>query len=204
MDSIFGNAVPSEINRQRAAILQACRAAARHEPGLFTLNVPTGGGKTLSSLSFALEHAASNRLDRVIYAIPYTSIIEQTADVFRAALRATGSDIIVEHHSAAEIPAHGGEQKPIGADRLRLATENWDAPLIVTTTVQLFESLYGDRPSRRRKLHNLTRAVITASDGESRVIGVGEVILVKDTTGKGHLSQHIEGKIRHSIFVPIE
>jgi CRISPR-associated endonuclease/helicase Cas3 len=164
LDAAFGNAVPNEINRQRAAILAACRAAAVRPPGVFSLDVPTGGGKTLSSLSFALDHAARYGLDRIIYAIPYTSIIEQTADVFRAALRSGGSDIVVEHHSAAEVPSRDDEEEPVGADRLRLATENWDAPLIVTTTVQLFESLYGNRPSRCRKLHNLARAVIVLDE----------------------------------------
>lgn len=157
----------NEINRQRAVILQCCREAAGWEPGGFSLDVPTGGGKTLSSLAFALEHAAQHRLDRVIYAIPYTSIIEQTADVFRTALNAAGSDVVVEHHSAADIPEREGEQEPVGAERLRLATENWDAPVIVTTTVQLFESLYGDRPSRCRKLHNLARAVIVLDEAQA-------------------------------------
>jgi CRISPR-associated endonuclease/helicase Cas3 len=164
LDAAFGNAAPNEINRQRAAILAACREAAVHSPGVFSLDVPTGGGKTLSSLSFALDHAARHGLDRVVYAIPYTSIIEQTADVFRAALRSAGSDIVVEHHSAAEVPSRESEEEPVGAERLRLATENWDAPVIVTTTVQLFESLYGDRPSRCRKLHNLARAVIVLDE----------------------------------------
>jgi CRISPR-associated endonuclease/helicase Cas3 len=164
LDEMVGAAAASEINQPRAAILEACRAAAQKEPGVFSLDVPTGGGKTLSSLSFALEHAARHGLDRVIYAIPYTSIIEQTADVFRAAVRAAGTDIVVEHHSAADIPSREIGDEPLGAERLRLATENWDAPLVVTTTVQLFDSLYGDRPSRCRKLHNLARAVIVLDE----------------------------------------
>jgi CRISPR-associated endonuclease/helicase Cas3 len=164
LDEMVSGAAPTKINRQRASILEACRAAARHEPGVFSLDVPTGGGKTLSSLSFALEHAARHGLDRVIYAIPYTSIIEQTADVFRAAVAAAGTNIVVEHHSAADIPSRGMGDEPVGAERLRLATENWDAPLVVTTTVQLFESLYGDRPSRCRKLHNLARTVIVLDE----------------------------------------
>ncbi len=139
LDDLMARAAPTRINRQRAAILEACRASAQREPGVFSLDVPTGGGKTLSSLCFALEHAARYGLDRVIYAIPYTSIIEQTADVFRAALKGAGADIVVEHHSAADIPSRETGSEPIGAERLRLATENWDAPLVVTTTVQLFE-----------------------------------------------------------------
>jgi CRISPR-associated endonuclease/helicase Cas3 len=164
LDTAFGDVGPNEINRQRAIILTSCREAAIHPPGVFSLDVPTGGGKTLSSLSFAVEHAARHGLDRVVYAIPYTSIIEQTADVFRTALRSAGDDCVIEHHSAAEIPWQERGQEPVGAERLRLATENWDAPLIVTTTVQLFESLYGDRPGRCRKLHNLARAVIVLDE----------------------------------------
>jgi CRISPR-associated endonuclease/helicase Cas3 len=152
------------IDRHRAAILAACRNAAVQAPGVFILHVPTGGGKTLSSLSFALDHAAAHGLDRVIYAIPYTSIIEQTADVFRMALFSAGSDVVVEHHSAAEIPDSGEGEEPIGGQKLRLATENWDAPLVVTTTVQLFDSLYASRPSRCRKLHNLARSVIVLDE----------------------------------------
>lgn len=163
LDAAYGDAA-GEINHQRAAILGACREAAKRPPGVFSLDVPTGGGKTLSSLSFALEHAARHGFDRVVYAIPYTSIIDQTADEFRKVLQAAGSDIVVEHHSAAEVPSRKDEEEPIGPDRLRLATENWDAPLIVTTTVQLFESLYGNRPSRCRKLHNLARAVIVLDE----------------------------------------
>ena len=164
LDAAFGGPL-GEINRQRAAILNACRNAAAQDTGVFSLDVPTGGGKTLSSLSFALEHAARNGLDRVIYAIPYTSIIDQTADEFRKALGAAGSDIVLEHHSAVEIPPHAGEpDEPIGPRRLRLATENWDAPVIVTTTVQLFDSLYSNRPSRCRKLHSLARAVIVLDE----------------------------------------
>ena len=164
LDDAYGGLL-GEINRQRAAILNACRNAAPQDPGVFSLNVPTGGGKTLSSLSFALEHAARHGLDRVIYAIPYTSIIDQTADEFRKALGAAGPDIVLEHHSAIEIPPRAGEpDEPIGPRRLRLATENWDAPVIVTTTVQLFDSLYSNRPSRCRKLHSLARAVIVLDE----------------------------------------
>jgi CRISPR-associated endonuclease/helicase Cas3 len=164
LDDGFASNPASVIDRLRATILAACRNAAKQVPGVFSLHVPTGGGKTLSSLSFALEHAAAHGLDRVIYAIPYTSIIEQTADVFRVALFSAGADVVVEHHSAAELPTSGDGDEPIGAQRLRLATENWNASLIVTTTVQLFDSLYANRPSRCRKLHNLARSVIVLDE----------------------------------------
>jgi len=153
----LGSKPASVIDRHRAEILTACRNAAVQLPGVFSLHVPTGGGKTLSSLSFALEHAVAHGMDRVIYAIPYTSIIEQTADVFRTALSSAGSNVVLEHHAAAETPTIGEGKEPIGAQRLRPATENWDVPLVVTTTVQLFDSLYANQPSRCRKLHNLAR-----------------------------------------------
>ena len=151
----MSDAPNTQVNSVRREVLTYARDKATEQPGLFSLTVPTGGGKTLSSLAFALEHAVNHGLARVIYVIPYTSIIEQTARVFRQALGGTGddvSDFIIEHHSAFdEERIREREAK----DKLRLAMENWDAPIIVTTAVQFFESLFANRPSRCRKLHNI-------------------------------------------------
>lgn len=149
----------SPINRIRAAVLDECLAAAVTPPGFFSLNVPTGGGKTLSSLAFALQHAAAFELRRVIVAIPFTSIIEQTADVFRAALGPLAEHGLIEHHSSIE------PRKNTRANQL--ATENWDAPLIVTTNVQLFESLFANRTTPCRKLHRLARSVIVLDEAQT-------------------------------------
>ncbi|WP_435020753.1 CRISPR-associated endonuclease Cas3'' [Tundrisphaera sp. TA3] len=153
------------VNRRRAEVLDSCRLKAGLNPGFFSLDVPTGGGKTLASLAFALTHAdqhADRRgLRRVIYAIPFTSIIEQTADTFREALGDLGG-VVLEHHGNldADDPAR---QTP----RLKLAAENFDAPLVVTTNVQLFESLFAYRPSRCRKLHRLARSVIILDEAQA-------------------------------------
>ncbi len=150
----------SPINQLRADILRQCRTKAAEVPGLFSLTVPTGGGKTLSSLAFALEHARLHGQRRVIYVIPYTSIIEQTADVFRGIFQALQPDPVVEHHSNAEVDDSRENQKS------RLACENWDAPLIVTTSVQFFESLFAARTSRCRKLHNLVNSVVVLDEAQ--------------------------------------
>lgn len=158
----------SEIGRLRADIRAHALGKAAEAPGLFTLTVPTGGGKTLTSLSFALEHARRHDLRRIVYVIPFTSIIEQTANVFREALGISAdSSLLLEHHSAFDWDrkAPGDEadkegEGPSGAAKLRRAAENWDAPIIVTTAVQFYESLFAARPSRCRKLHNLARSVI--------------------------------------------
>jgi CRISPR-associated endonuclease/helicase Cas3 len=152
-------AEPTEVNRQRAIILNYCREAADLPPGFFSLNVPTGGGKTLSSLAFALTHAVKYKLGRVVMAIPFTSIIEQTADVYRAALGPLVAAGLVEHHTNLQ-PTRDTRSNQLGS-------ENWDAPLIVTTNVQMLESLFAYRTTPCRKLHNLARSVTVLDEAQT-------------------------------------
>lgn len=141
----------------RAEIHASCVKAAATSPGIFSLTVPTGGGKTLSSMAFALEHALKFNKKRIIYAIPFTSIIEQNAKVFRDFL---GGESVLEHHSNLDVDLAKENSQS------RLAAENWDFPLIVTTNVQLFESLFSARTSRCRKLHNLVDSIIILDEAQ--------------------------------------
>ncbi len=159
MNILSSQAPDSPVNRIRAEVLHQCRAMAKSEPGAFSLTVPTGGGKTLSSLAFALRHAVRYGKRRIIYVIPYTSIIEQTAAVFRE-IEGFGTAIL-EHHSNIVFEDESRE----GA-RTRLAAENWDAPVVVTTAVQFFESLFAARTSRCRRLHNLADSVIICDEAQ--------------------------------------
>lgn len=155
MATLVEKADKTPLQALRQTILQQALAAANQPPGMFSLTVPTGGGKTLASLGFALQHAIKHDKKRIIYAIPYTSIIEQNAEVFRRVF--TDDNAVLEHHSNLD-----NENDP----RARLATENWDAPLVVTTTVQLFESLHASRTSRCRKLHNLADSIIILDEAQ--------------------------------------
>jgi len=152
----FGGVEDSPVNRARETVRRDCEQAADGPSGFYSLTVPTGGGKTLSSLLFALRHALKNSLRRVIYVIPYTSIIKQNADVFREVFKCLsielGQEIVLEHHSKFD-PSKETEQN-------RLSAENWDAPLIVTTNVQFFESLFANKTGACRKLHRIARSVV--------------------------------------------
>lgn len=157
-----------KVNQLRKEILDNARLKAHLSPGLFTLTVPTGGGKTLSSMAFSLDHALAHGMRRVIYVIPFTSIIEQNAKVFREAFGELGHSAVLEHHSNFDdrkIKVKEGAEET--RDKLKLAMENWDMPVVVTTAVQFFESLFADRPSRCRKLHNISGSVIILDEAQT-------------------------------------
>ena len=162
------NATPTLVNKRRADVLADCERMAAAQPGLFTLTVPTGGGKTLSSMLFALKHALTYGMDKVIYVIPYTSIIEQNAAVFKEIF---GEELVLEHHSNFSYPhedrtEEDSEYEPEIAIKLKLASENWDRPIIATTNVQFFESLFAARSSRCRKLHNVANSVVIVDEAQ--------------------------------------
>lgn len=149
LDRIQSQAPDTPVNQVRSEIREDCERAALEKPGLFSLTVPTGGGKTLSGTAFALRHALKFGKKRIIYVIPYTSIIEQTSDVLR---RFVGENSVLEHHSN-----FAPEKETLAS---QVASENWDAPIIVTTSVQFFESLYASSPGKCRKLHNIADSVV--------------------------------------------
>jgi len=160
------------VNRLRSEILDHANAKAALPPGLFTLTVPTGGGKTLTSLSFAMRHAAEHGLRRIVYVIPFTSIIEQVAGIFREQVGL--GDAVLEHHASFDWdrhqPASDNDEEGEGAAglaKLRRDAENWDAPVIVTTAVQFFESLFAARTGKARKLHNLAKSIIILDEAQS-------------------------------------
>ena len=158
---------PQPINGLRRQMYASALGRATLPPGFFRLTMPTGGGKTLTSLAFALKHAQEHALRRVIYAVPFTTIIDQTANVFRKVLEQEDEFKVLEHHSNLEVKERReGEENQTTAPEL--ATENWDAPVIVTTTVRLFqETLFGTRTAQLRRLHNMTGSVIVLDEAQS-------------------------------------
>lgn len=150
----------SDVNRLRRDIQQICRETSQSTPGFYSLTVPTGGGKTLASMVWALNHAVRYGMRRVIIAIPYTSIIVQTAQVLKSIF---GDENVLEHHSNMAVD----DKDFIVNDKKKLATENWDYPIVVTTNVQLFESMYSNRPSQCRKLHNICNSVLILDEAQT-------------------------------------
>ena len=162
VEDLAGSAAATPINLLRRQILDECLESAERPPGLFSLTVPTGGGKTLSSMAFAIRHMERHGLRQVVYVLPYTSIIEQNARVMREIF---GARNVLEHHSNFD-PRSEGEVDDSARELSTLVAENWDVPITVTTNVQFFESLYSNRRSRCRKLHRLSRSVIVLDEAQ--------------------------------------
>lgn len=157
----------TNLHTMRQRLLKSCLQQALQKTGCYTLTAPTGSGKTLSMLGFALQHALRNNLQRIILVVPYLSIIEQTAGIYRNIFSEYDHDLILEHHSMAglgeeqvESDADGKEERDKQIKRQRLLSENWDAPIIITTSVQFLESLFSNRPSSCRKIHRIANAVV--------------------------------------------
>ncbi len=162
-------AVPP-VRALRADLLAACLSAAEWPRGPLTLTAPTGSGKTLAMLAFALRHARKHNLRRIVFAVPYVAILEQTARIYRDLFAsAFGEDYVLEHHSLAGLaPDPSANEEPGEVERRRrLLAENWDAPIVLTTNVQLLESLFGNRPSACRKLHRLADSVILFDEAQT-------------------------------------
>lgn len=161
--------IPPTVREAREALWQACADAALGPTGCFTLTAPTGSGKTLAMLEFALEHTRRHGLKRIVLAVPFLTIIEQTAQIYRAVFADFPENVVLEHHSLAGLgpeTASSDAQPPQERER-RLLAENWDAPIVITTNVQLLESLFSNRPSACRKLHNLMESVILFDEAQS-------------------------------------
>jgi CRISPR-associated endonuclease/helicase Cas3 len=164
------------VTTQRRIVYEAALAAAGQPAGLFRLTVPTGGGKTRSGLGFALRHALANGQSRIIVALPFLTITDQTTDVFRSIFDTDGREgHVLEDHSG--VVREDDEDVNVAAVRARLAAENWDAPIVVTTTVQLFESLFANTRSRCRKLHRLANSVIVLDEAQALPAGMLRPIL---------------------------
>ncbi|MFD0404683.1 CRISPR-associated helicase Cas3' [Kitasatospora sp. NPDC127116] len=151
---------PSPVDDVRRRVYEQAVARATGGPGMYVLHVPTGGGKTFASAGFALHHAAAHGLRRVVVAVPYVSITQQNAQIYRDLLDPDDDALpltVLEHHSSVDLDAPDSR-------RARTAAENWDAPFVVTTTVQLFESLYSHKPAAMRKLHRLAKSVIVLDE----------------------------------------
>lgn len=180
----FRSAPDTPVNRARAYFLESCRThGAESDPGIYTLSLPTGAGKTISSMAWALEMAIRNHHDRIIYVIPYTSIITQTAMVFREIF---GEENILEHHSEVVVEQQGeGDSSDEQMSRLKFLTENWDAPIILTTNVQFFESLFASKPAKCRKVHSIANSVIVMDEVQALPEGFLSPILSAISTLSG-------------------
>lgn len=176
LEGLKNNAHDTEVNRIRNEVQDWCIEESVNPSGFYSLTVPTGGGKTLASVLWAIKHAIKNDLKRVIIAIPYTSIITQTASVLRNIF---GVENVLEHHSNVDHTSFDDKEL---SQTLKLATENWDYPIIVTTNVQLFESLFCNKPSDCRKLHNIAKSVLILDEVQTLPIEfLGPIVDTFDT-----------------------
>ncbi len=170
ISSLAAGGETSDVNWARNEVLRAALGAAAQKPGFFSLTVPTGGGKTLASLAFALAHADEYGMQRVIFVVPFLTVIEQNAAVIRkAAGEAEYGTVVLEHHS--NVVGRGSDEAEQGQSahevRQRLLAENWDAPIVITTAVQFFESLFSDHPTDARKIHNVANSVVVFDEAQT-------------------------------------